>query len=412
VKSKLFSALLSAVLAFGLWLYVITVVSPGSEQTYYNIPVTLQNENILAERGLMITSDIPAVTLKLAGNRTDLNKLDENNINILVNMAGVEAPGTHQLEYSVSYPGSVASNAVTREESSLDLIPVKIEKKITRQIPVVLEYIGSVPEGFIADKENALLDYIAIETSGPESVMSQIAKAKIQVDLEGKDETIIGEFVYDLCNEAGEPVNVELVKTNVEAVNLTVKIQRVKEITLAVTVIEGGGATQKTSSIKIDPLTIRVSGSDALLAGLDVLELGTINLSEMLRAQTLTFPILLPEGITNETGVTEAKVDVKFPDLQVKKLSISNINVINVPEGMMVDMITQVLEVTVRGPKALINSITERDVTVTVDFAGAVLGTATMRPTITISSTYAEVGAVGTYVVSATVMEYVEEVTE
>lgn len=412
MKSKILNALLAAALSLGLWLYVVSVVSPGSEQTYYNIPVTLQNENILAERGLMITSDIPAVTLKLAGNRTDLNKLDENNINILVNMAGVEAPGTHQLQYSVSYPGSVAGNAITREESSLELIPVKIEKKVTKPIPVVLEYIGSVPEGFIADKENAVLDYISIETSGPESVMNQIAQAKIRVDLEGKDETLIGEFVYDLCNQAGEPVNVELVKTNVEAVNLTVKIQRVKEITLAVNVIEGGGATAQTSSIEINPRTIRVSGSDALLEGLDVLELGTVNLSEMLTAETLTFPIMLPEGITNETGLTEATVDVKFPDLRTKKLSVSNINVVNVPEGLDVDMITQVLEVTVRGPRVLVSSITERDVTVTVDFTGAVLGTATMRPTITLSKTYAEVGAVGTYVVSATVMEHVEEVTE
>lgn len=412
MKSKLFDLLLAGVLSLALCLYVITVVSPGSEQTYYNIPVTLQNENILAERGLMITSNIPAVTLKLAGNRTDLNKLDENNINILVNMAGVEAPGTHQLQYSVSFPGSVAGNAITREESSLELIPVKVEKRITKQIPIVLEYTGSVPEGFIADKENALLDYIAIETSGPESVMNQITQAKIRVDLEGRDETLVGEFVYDLCNQDGEPVNVELVKTNVEAVNLTVKIQRVKEITLAVTVIDGGGATALTSSIEINPRTIRVSGSDVLLEDLNVLELGTVNLGEILTAQTLTFPITLPEGVTNETGVTEATVDVKFPDLRTKKLSISNINVVNVPEGLDVDMITQVLEVTVRGPRALISSITDRDVTVTVDFSGAVLGTATMRPIITIGGTYSEVGAVGTYVVSATVMEHVEEVAE
>ena len=118
MKNKVFSVVLSVVVAFGLWLYVITVVSPGSENTYYNIPVVLQNENVLKDRGLMITSELPAVTLTLSGTRTDLNKLDENNINILVNAAAIEAAGNHQLNYTVLYPGSVSSNAITRKWQS------------------------------------------------------------------------------------------------------------------------------------------------------------------------------------------------------------------------------------------------------------------------------------------------------
>ena len=39
MRNKILSGLLSLVIAFGLWLYVITYVSPGSEETYYNIPV-------------------------------------------------------------------------------------------------------------------------------------------------------------------------------------------------------------------------------------------------------------------------------------------------------------------------------------------------------------------------------------
>ena len=411
MKSKVLSALLSLVIAFGLWFYVVTVVSPGSEQTYYNIPVTLQNENILSERGLMITSELPTVTLKLAGNRTDLNNLNESNINILVNVAGVEAPGTHKVRYDVSYPGNIPGNAITTQNSDPELIVLKVEKRVTKQVPVVLEYIGSVPEGFIADKENAELDNTAIEVSGPESVINQITQARIPVDLSNKDETLTGQFVYDLCNEAGAPVDVALVKTNVEAVNLTVKIQRIKEITLTLNVIEGGGATKSTSSIELNPTTIRVSGSDALLEGLESIELGTINLSEMLKDEIKTFPIQLPEGVTNETGVTEATVDVKFPNLRTKSFNISQIKAINVPDGLEADIITKTLEVTVRGPKALIDAMKESDISVTVDFTGVQTGTATMRPTITISSQYADVGAVGIYTITATLREPVQDDT-
>ena len=402
MKNKIIYMLLSAVVAFGLWLYVVTVVSPGSEETYYNVQVVLQNENILEERGLMITSDLEPVNLTLSGNRTDLNKLDSSNIQVLVNAATIEAAGTHRLDYSVSYPSTVNGNDITRTGQSTNMITLKTEKRVTKRVDVVAEYLGSVPEGFIADKENAVLDYENVEISGPESVVEKITQARIKVDLNDKNVTVTGQYIYDLCDEAGNPVDVKRVTTNVEAVNLTVKVQRVKEISLNVETVYGGGVTQKNSTVTVDPQTIRISGSDALLEGLDVLELGTVDLGEILEDTTLTFPITLPEGVTNETGVTEATVAVKFSDLKTKVLNITKIQAVNVPEGMEVDMITQALEITVRGPSLLIDAITEKDVTVTVDFANAQPGTATMRATVTFGSTFSDAGTVGSYVVSAT----------
>ena len=97
MKNKILGILLSVVVAFGLWMYVITVVSPESEKTYYEIPVVLQNKNILTERGLMVVSDDPSVTLALKSDRTILNDLNESNINVIVNVANVEKPGTYNL---------------------------------------------------------------------------------------------------------------------------------------------------------------------------------------------------------------------------------------------------------------------------------------------------------------------------
>lgn len=402
MKSKILSIAISAAVAFALWLYVVTVVSPGSEETYYNVQVVLQNENILEERGLMITSDLEPVDLTLSGNRTDLNKLDANNIQVLVNAATIEAAGTHQLTYSVSYPATVNGNDIIRTGQSTNMVTLKTEKRITKRVDVVAEYIGSVPEGFIADKENAALDYESIEISGPESVVDQIAQARIKVNLNDQNVTITGQYVYDLCDAKGNPVDVQRVTTNVEAVNLTVKVQRVKEIKLKVETVYGGGVTEKNSTVTVTPQTIRISGSDALLEGLDVLELGTVNLGEMQEDSTLTYPITLPEGVTNETGVTEATVEIRFSDLKSKTLNVTNIQAVNVPAGMEVDMITQALEITVRGPSLLIDAITEKDVTILVDFANTQPGTATMRATVEFTSTYGDVGTVGSYVVSAT----------
>ena len=83
MQNKFWRIALSVLIAFVLWAYVITSVSPESEETFYDIPVSYQND-VLEERGLMIVSETPTVTLKLKGNRSDLNELNANSITILV----------------------------------------------------------------------------------------------------------------------------------------------------------------------------------------------------------------------------------------------------------------------------------------------------------------------------------------
>ena len=401
MKNKALAILLSAVVAFGLWMYVITFVSPESEKTYYDIPVVVQNKNILAERGMMIVSDELNVTLALKSDRTILNSLNESNINVIINVANIEKPGTHSLTYDIAYPGNIPSNEISVLSSSTDLITLKIENKIRKTVPVVIDYgETAVPTGYMADKENAELDHTGIEVSGPESVISQINRAIIKVSLDNQTKTLAGEYQYTLCNDQGEPVDAERVTVNAEKVSLMVKIQKVKEIELKVDILAGGGATTENCTITVDTTQIQVSGSDTLLEGLDSLTVGTINLGDILEDQTLTFPILLPEGVTNQTGVEQVTVDIKLPKLKTKTLKITNIRVENAPAGLTADVITKALQVTVRGPEKMIEAIQETDLTAVANLAEAKEGIVTMKAEIVIGEAFSGVGIIGTYQVS------------
>ena len=401
MKNKILTALLSFAIALGLWLYVVTVVSPNSDKHYYNIPVTLQSEVVLQERGLMITTtELPTVSLHLEGNRTDLNKLNSSNITIAVDVSRIGEAGTHNLIYTPSYPGDVPNNAISVLSRTPSTITLEVEERISKQVPVDILYSGTLSEDYMADKENRELDYENINIAGPKSVIDQIAMARIEVNLDDRAQSFSEQFRYTLCNEKGEPVDAQMVTTDVEIVTLTLRIVRVKEIDLVVNVLNGGGATAENSQITIEPATIRVSGSDTLLEGLDSLELGTIDLGQMPTDEVLTFPIKLPEGVANETGVLEATVDVRFPELATKTLKVKDFIVRNVPAGLNADVITKQLEIQIRGPKSIIDEITEANVTVAVDFANEQAGTVTVKAEITINVD--GVGAVGAYNITAT----------
>ena len=404
MKNKITSFLLALAIAFGMWVYVITTVSPGSQETFYNIPVAREGETVLEERGLMITGvSTGTVNLTLSGTRKDLAKVNPGNITLKVDLSKIYGPGTHSLSYTPSYPGDVASNAFVEESRYPENIIFVVEERRTKVVPVEIVWEGSTPEGFMTDKENRLLDHEMVTVIGPASVADQITKAVIQVDLNEQRESISQSYRYTLCNEAGEPVDAELITTNVEEVRLDVKIQRFKDIAITYELVEGGGARRENALVTLSHETIRVSGSEAVLASLgDELVVGTIDLGDI-QDTVLTYPINLPAGVTNLSGITSVEANVKFVGLATVTVPVQEFVTVNVPEGMRVDLNTKHLDIVVRGPMATMLKLKEEDIIVTVDFAGREPGSMEgYTVTVTFDEDIKGVGAVGTYQVWAT----------
>lgn len=415
MKNKVLSLLLSVAIAFGMWMYVINFISPGSRETISDIPVVFEGETVLTDRGLMITGGENAtIDLTLYGNRSDLSKVNKNNITIKVDLTKVYDPGQKSLSYDISFPGDVPDNAFTVENKYPEMISLEIEKRIfNHPVEVRVNFTGSAAENFIPDTEDYVLDYPVVNVTGPSSVVELIDHARIDVDLTDRNESISENYRYTLCDADGNPVDVALVTTDVAEVHLDVKIQRYKVIPLTVDVKYGGGAAEDNTKVTPNPASIYVSGSEALLADLEEILLGAIDLSTIEEDTTMTFPITLPEGVTSITEIAEATVQIQFSGLAIKEFEVTQIEAVNVPEGMEYELMNPVLKVRLRGKSSLINSLKPEDIVATIDFAGRELGAFTIKPALRFSSdAYASIGAVGAYSVSVTLVEETPDETE
>jgi YbbR domain-containing protein len=404
MKNKLIYALLSFVIALGLWFYVIAVVSPESEEIFYNIPVVLQNESVLNEKGFMIaTQGKPTVTLRLRGNRSDLNKLTNSDILLSVDMSKINRVGKQYLSIDTDFPGSFADNAFEVLSYAPDRISLDIVEWAMKEVDVKVEFTGTVPADYIVYKDDYILDQNKVTVSGPKEIVDKITHAKVEVALDNQISSISKDFTYTLCDEAGEPVETELLTTDVTEVNLTVKIQRVKDLQLVVNVTYGGGATEDTTSIVFSQENIKVSGSEEALATLgDTLLLDTIDVAEILAEETREYDIILPAEVDNLSGLTTVTVTISFPELKTKELPISNITVKNVPRGMVVkDIGTKVCNVTLRGSQWQIDNITAKDVEIRVDLSNATEGTELYKAEIVVTNpSFPSVGVVSSYTVA------------
>ena len=406
-EKRITSAILSLVIAFGLWWYVVHNVSMEDDITFNNIPVVREGESVLNEKNLMIKEiSAESVSLNLMGAREDLNQVDSSNLSVKINLTNIEEPGERiPLTYTPSYPANVANTAFEVSHKNPMMIFVSVDYRRTLEIPVNVKWTGTRSEKYLYDTENYTLDYTTVTITGPAAVVDQIQQALVTIDLSDRKESFSESFRYTLCDGEGNPVDAQQITTSVEQIQLTAQIQQIRDVDLVADVIYGGGATPANTTISISPEVIRVSGGQAVLEELgDTFTVCSINLAEIEKSSSeQKCTINLPEGVTNQTGVSEVVVTVRFTGLRTKDVVVENIEMIHVPEGMTAEIINANLTVRVRGPEAELSQLTEQDISAVVDLSAAEAGTATYKATIVIDEKFPNVGAMKTSSVSATV---------
>ena len=399
MKRKIIYGLLAILIALGLWLYVVTVVNPEWEDTFHNIPVVLENEEVLNERGLMLISESdPKVTLKLSGNRADMIKLNASNITLRADLSRIYSTGEQRLTYTIVYPGDVPNNAFEIISQTPQQITLKVVERKSKAVDVVLK-IGEADEGYKVLEEDILLSDKKITIVGPADVIDRIVTAEITVDLAGQKGTFVKQYDYVLRDAEGNEVESKWVKATPENVECTLTIEKMQEVQIAIDILEGAGLTdgkyqvtyydQDTGEIIDAPIEItgsetqlQAAVSEGLLRDNKLFFDEIIDLSQIAGTQTdngleivveeLNLDALLsPYEITNHSEINTIKVVIQIPKLTTKVIRITALESMNIPAGLSVDMKTKYLDVIVRGPDYEVNWITEKDLKVTVDFSDA-----------------------------------------
>lgn len=408
MRSKPMMILFSVLAAFLLWLYVITTVSPDSTKEILGVEVVLDGDSILAEKNLMLVSTTtPTIRVNLEGNRSDLVNVEADDLIVVADLAKISTSGTHELTYSITVSGNGVMQVLS---SQPEKVTVQVVEKLSTKVPVKVNYTGSLPEGYIMDRENAVLSVEEVTVEGPKDVVEQIACAAVEINCDGRTETIVESQRFKLCDANGNPLDVSMVLTKEEEVRVEVRVAAVKKINLDLTVNDGGGATRESSNIEIDPAQITVSGSEAALSNLETLILGTINLADITASTEKNYDITLPEGVRNESGLTTATVKISFPELSKREFTLTNFKILNVAEGMEAELLTKQLVITIRGPKAQVDNLRTEDIVVELDLTG-VLNSDTISPKITFGESAPDVGVLGKPTVAVTVAEPVTDET-
>lgn len=389
--------LLSVLLAIAFWAYVRAAVDPNGTTNIHNVRVETTGTNVLASQGLAVAEISPQIVeLEVEGPnsaRTNLLR-NRNSLYVRVDVSSC-VEGENTLRYRAVWPENINTDDLKYRSGT---VTVKVEKLYTRTFDVQFRLDGKVAKDY--QMGTPAIEPAAVIVSGPVEQVNQVAAVAAILKEEELSERFAGDLELIPMDKQGNPLADLELTLSAETAYVVVPVVKTKEVPLTVDLKPGGGAAGDDADVKIEPSTIVVSGSEADLEGLEEISLGSIDLSNVVGTKAFPFPIALDPSLTNESGQTTATVTVTVEGLDTKIFEVTNIRIINKPEGYNVDVVTQSVMVTVRGPAEELEKIDASQLQVVADPSSMpTLGNIRVPAKVYLNGT-SMVGVIGEYTVS------------
>lgn len=274
--------LVSFLFAAMLWVIVTNINDPIDTYRVYNVPVTLKNMELITNNGriyeVLDGSDM-IDTVVIRAPRSIVDRFSEADVVAEADVNDLTSLNTIAIKLSTKK----YNDKLESIKGNIDSVKLNIEEKQTRSFQIRPSVTGEVRDGYMVG--NVSTEQNLIRVSGPESLISQIAKAQAEVDISGFTSNIGTDTDIRLYNEDGVEIKSQSLEKNISKVRVNVEILEKKtvpvtykvsgtpadgfritgEITSSRNSVELAGKSenlQNVSSIEIPEGIIDVSGAD------------------------------------------------------------------------------------------------------------------------------------------------------
>lgn len=393
--SRAFWAIVALIISLIIWVYVSSVETEEFKQTFRGVRVELVGETLLRDsKNLVITDmDTSTVTIEVIGPRRTVAALNADNIYAQIDVSKLSRAAYTSQQYSVIFPDGTDTTSLTVIRKTPETVNFMVSTQTKKTVQVRGSFDGSIAEGFTA--ETPVFEPSTITLTGPEAYLKNVEYAWVTFGKEDVDSTYSVETGYTLMSADNTPSSTTGITASEDVVTATLPLLTLKEIPLAVSLIDGGGATAENTKITIEPATVTLAGDSKLLAGMNRINLASIDLTDFTASYTDTFTIPIDNELRNITGVTEAKVTVEIIGLETRNFKVTNISCTNVTEGYKAEIITQSLDVTLRGNPESLDQIKAENIRAVADLTDVNESTGTYMPRVRIYvDGFTDVGAI------------------
>jgi YbbR domain-containing protein len=227
------------------------------------------------------------------------------------------------------------------------------------------------------------MDLTEVVVSGPKPFLQQVAQTRVVINLDGIRDSIDESLQIQVVDQQNKTVKGLTITP--ESVRVTIPISQqggFRDVAVKVIVQGQQAPGYRIENISVFPPVVTVFAENpALVNNLPgVVETQPLDLKDRREDVSTRLALDLPDNITI-VGSKTVQVQVSISPIQTS-LTLSNqpINIIGLSEGLHAQVFPQTVDVIISGPVPVLDALTSRDITVSVDCRGLSVGVYQLEP--------------------------------
>ncbi len=310
-SSRSFLFAMSLLFAVLLWVFVMADDSSIRLADIRNVGIELRDMSLLESNELIITSDtVLDCTVRVEGNSSEISNVSSDSFTSYVDLRNINAPGEYTLDVkTVSNNGAVAVRS-----TSPSTITVKVENKITKEVPLEAVFVGEADEDIYVSTPT--LQSTTLDITGGQEQLEDVARGIVRVDLDSAIENYLStgtsQFVSSLpvefISESGSDSSYGHSDFVIVSFNILHKKQ--VEVSLDNVVVGVPLSGLRVTNMSVNPQNITIAGTKDVIDGITEVKLDELDITG--RA----------DSYNGEVNITPIE-NVQFVDSQTVNLEVS-----------------------------------------------------------------------------------------
>lgn len=379
-NGNLILLIVSAFLAFLLWITLSMTVFPETTVYLKNVPIdfSLEQSYVADIAGLSIMSKShETVNLSIKGLRYKIGDYSADDVHVGINLDNVKAPGTYDLSLVVT---SVAGDDIQVVHEPLT-VKVEFDNMISKVFSVedgtLVADVSkiSAAEGYLLDDNDVTITPSSVELYGPKDYIDKITYCSVVANSPAtvKQSVTTSNTSLVMYNESNEFYS-EKITADTDKFQLEVPVSINKDLKIDIgfrPYYTGFDFDSLTGKYTIEPGSITVKSQDDRILGIDSIPVGDIDIRTVTVGTVFSGKIPASPYYTNVSGIENVFVSFDLEGYSTKNMSLSidRVKILYPPVGYKVEIITDIIkDVAIVGPSEIIENISSLDVVAELDF--------------------------------------------
>lgn len=257
--------ILAVFCSVALWLIVMNLEDPIGRRIFNDIPVKILNGDAVTSQGKVfeVLDGTDTINVTVYAKKSALNNISRENIVATADMQELTFMETVRIELSTN------ENSAGVERIQADTENLKVDVEDLKRIQMVVETttIGEPASGYLLGDIST--DQNLVRLSGPESLISKVDKAVVEVSVEGMSTGIQANYPIKLYDEQDREIDDKSITKSINSIYVTANILQKKQIPL---IFSSTGTPadgyEATGQITGNPEVITVAGKSSALKNL------------------------------------------------------------------------------------------------------------------------------------------------